>query len=87
MRYLTVSKARPADLKAGNEVKVTVDWWAVAEVCISTFIITMLLRLYEIGSPPTSLTEIYMPFLYSAIMTVWAYVRVRKLEIETEATP
>jgi len=65
--------------------KTVVDkWGAVWEAVIVTFLITLTSKLIELGRFPTCLDELWMPFLASFLMALYAYVRARGMEIEED---
>lgn len=60
----------------GNSEK----FWAIIEVVIMIFITTFIPSLIELGRPPTSLEEVWVPFLVALLMSAYAYMRIRGID-------
>ena len=54
---------------------------AIIEVVVMIFITTFIPSLIELGRPPTSLEEIWVPFLVALLMSAYAYMRMRGIEL------
>lgn len=59
-------------------------WGTVIEAVIVTFLITFTSKLIELGRFPTCLEELWMPFLASFLMALYAYVRARGIELDED---
>lgn len=55
---------------------------AILEAVFITFLITLIPHLIELGRPPTSLMEIWVPLLSSALMGIYIWIRMRGIEVE-----
>lgn len=53
----------------------------ILEVLLVTFLISIIPELIALGRPPT-LIEIYVPILSAILMAIYAYIRVRNIDIE-----
>ena len=60
----------------GNSEK----FWAIVEVVVMIFITTFIPSLIELGRPPQSLDELWIPFLVALLMSAYAYMRMRGIE-------
>ncbi len=52
------------------------------EVVVMIFITTFIPSLIELGRPPASLDEVWVPFLVALLMSSYAYMRMRGIEPE-----
>lgn len=55
----------------------------IVEVMVVTFLICIIPDLIAIGRIPT-LDEVYVPILSAILMAIYAYIKIRDIDIETE---
>jgi len=53
----------------------------VLEIVAVTFLMGLIPDLIALGRPPTSLTEIWQPIMSALLIALYAYARVRNIEI------
>jgi len=58
----------------------TDKWAAVLETVVVTFLITLIPSLIDLGRPPTSIVEVWVPILSSVLMAIYTYMRMRGIE-------
>jgi len=59
-------------------------WKVVLEDAFITFLMVLIPKLILLGHPPTSLAEIYEPFLSSLLMGIYSWARYRNIQIPKE---
>ena len=66
---------------AGAGRKTLIKALLVLEIVTVTFFIGLIPDLIALGRPPTSLTEIWQPVMSALLIALYAYARVRNIEI------
>ena len=83
--YFELVLAAEQKKKANSPERASAQRWiAVLEVCVITFMVVMIPDLILLGRPPENLTEVWKPFLSALLASIYAYVRVKAIEIKNE---
>lgn len=57
---------------------------AILEVVALVFVTTFIPALIKLGRPPTSLAEVWVELLVAALASLYAYARVRGIDLDPE---
>ena len=66
---------------ASKTQKLLVKALLVLEIVLVTFLMGLIPDLIALGRPPTSLAEIWQPVMSALLIALYAYARVRTIEI------
>ena len=75
--FYTIKNKRSAKKEDSNNEKII----AIIEIVVLVFFTTFIPALIKLGRPPTSLSEVYVEILVALLASLWAYMRIRGIDL------
>ena len=60
------------------------QWFAILELTMVTFFMTLIPKFLALGRPPITLAECWEPVLTALLMALYSYARARNIEVTTK---
>jgi len=82
MRFYTVANESDGKDPAWERLEY---WIAIIEIVVVTFIVSLIPDLIVLGHIPNEWSELWEPFLSALLIAIYAYMRVRGIEVQKKA--